>query len=87
MESFNSRLEDDFLNIELFTSVQREKLLAELDQVGCKTYGPNSALQGRTPLNVSLQWKGARLPACSQKNGTSKSITSKTFSLPDAHCF
>ena len=52
MESFNSRFRDEFLNIELFTSVQEAKLLAEQHRIEYNTYRPRSALQGRTPLEV-----------------------------------
>ena len=50
VESFNSRFRDEFLNIELFTSVQEAKLLAEQHRVEYYTYRPHSALQGRTHL-------------------------------------
>ena len=59
MESFNSRFRDEFLNIELFTSVQEAKLLAEQHRIEYKTYKPHPALQGRTPLEVLHQWKAA----------------------------
>ena len=58
-ESFNSRFRDEFLNIELFTSVQEAKLLAEQHRIEYNTYRPHSALQGRTPLEVLHQWKAA----------------------------
>ena len=59
MESFNSRFRDEFLNIELFTSVQEAKLLDEQHRIESYTYRPQSALQGRTPLEVLHQWKAA----------------------------
>ena len=59
MESFNSRFRDDCLNIELFTSVQEAKLLAEQHRIEYNTYRPHSALQGRTPLEVLRHWKAA----------------------------
>ena len=59
MESFNSRFRDEFLNIELFTSAQEAKLLAEQHRIEYSTYRPHSALQGRTPLEVLHQWKAA----------------------------
>ena len=59
MESFNSRFRDEFLNIELFTSVQEDKLLAEQYRLEYNTYRPHSALQGRTPLEIIQQWKAA----------------------------
>jgi putative transposase len=59
VESFNSRFRDEFLNIEMFTSVQEAKLLAEQHRLEYNTYRPHSALQGRTPLEVIQQWKAA----------------------------
>ena len=59
MESFNSRFRDEFLNIELFTSVQEAKLLAEQHRIENNTYRPHSALQGRTPMEVLHKGKSA----------------------------
>ena len=53
MESFNSRFWDEFLNSELFTSVQEAKLLAEQHRLEYNTYRLHSALQGLTPLEVT----------------------------------
>jgi len=50
---------DEFLDIGLFASVQEAKLLAEQQQIEYSTYRPVSPLQGRTPLEVSQQWKTA----------------------------
>jgi putative transposase len=47
------------LNIELFASLQEAKLLAEQHRIEYIVYSPNSALQGRTPLEVLQQWKAA----------------------------
>ena len=57
-ESFNSRFRDESLNIELLTSVQ-EAILAEQYRIEYDTYRPQSALQGRTSLEVHHQWKAA----------------------------
>ena len=59
VESFNSRFRDEFLRIELFTSVQEVKLLAKQHRIEYYTYRPTAALQGRTPLEVLHQWKAA----------------------------
>jgi transposase InsO family protein len=59
VESFNGRLRDEFLNIELFASVQEAKLLSEQHRIEYNVYRPHSALQGRTPLEVLQQWKAA----------------------------
>lgn len=54
METFNSRFRDEFLNIELFTSVQEAKLLAEQHRLEYNIYRPHSALQGEGSLEVKL---------------------------------
>ena len=59
MESFNGRFRDEFLNIELFASLQETKLLAEQHRIEYNVYRPHSALQGRTPLEVLQQWTAA----------------------------
>ena len=59
VESFNGRFRDEFLNIELFASVQEAKLLSEQHRIEYNVYRPHSALQGRTPLEVLQQWKAA----------------------------
>ena len=59
VESFNGRLRDEFLNIELFSSVKEAKILAERHRMEYNTYRPHSALQGRTPLEVLQQWRAA----------------------------
>jgi putative transposase len=50
VESFNNRFRDEFLNIELFTSLVEAKLLAEQQRIKYNVYRPHSALQ---------QWKAA----------------------------
>ena len=50
---------DEFLNIELFTSVQEAKLLAEQHRIEYSTYRSHSALQIRTPLEILHQWEAA----------------------------
>jgi len=56
VEGINSSISrHEFLNIELFTSVQEAKLLAEQHRVEYNTYRPHSALQGRTCLEVIQQ--------------------------------
>jgi putative transposase len=57
VETFNSRFSDEFLNIELFTSVQEARLLAEQHRLEYNTYRLHSALQGCTPPEVIQQWK------------------------------
>ena len=57
VESFNGRFRDEFLNIELFASVQETRLLAEQHRIEYNTYRPLSALQGRTPLEALQHWR------------------------------
>jgi putative transposase len=59
VESFYSRFRDEFLNNELFTSVQKAKLLAEQHRLEHNTYRAHSALQGHTPLEAIQEWKAA----------------------------
>ena len=59
VESFKSRLRDEFLIIEIFASLLEAKVLAEQHRMEYNTYRPHSALQGRTPLEVLQQWKAA----------------------------
>ena len=59
MESFNDRFRDEFLNIELITTVQEARLLAEQHRIEYNTYRPHSALRGRTPLKILQQWRAA----------------------------
>lgn len=59
VESFNSRIRDEFLNIELFMSVCEARMLAERYRMEYNTYRPHSSLQGRTPLEALQQWRAA----------------------------
>ncbi len=56
IESFNGRLRDECLNVELFFSVQdaREKLDRWRDDYN--HHRPHSALQDRTPAEVAAMW-------------------------------
>ena len=72
MESFNSRFRDELLNIELFTSVQEAKLLAEQHRTEYNTYRPHSALQGRTPLEVLQPVKRPDYPPAFRRTGPAK---------------
>jgi transposase InsO family protein len=59
VESFNSRIRDEFLNFELFMSVCEARMLAERYRMEYNTYRPHSSLQGRTPLEALQQWRAA----------------------------
>ena len=52
-----SRFRDEFLNTELLTSVQEDKLLTEQHRIEYTTM--HSALQGLTPLEGIQHWKAA----------------------------
>jgi putative transposase len=49
VESINGRFRDEYLNIELFTSLAEAKVLAEQSRIEHNVYRPHSALQGRPP--------------------------------------
>ena len=59
VDTFTGRFRDEFLNIELFSSLPEAKLLAEQHRIEYNVYRPHSSLQGRTPLDVLQQWKAA----------------------------
>ena len=52
MESFNGRLKDKFLNVEMFASLTESIVLAEQHRIAYISYRPQSALMGRTPMEV-----------------------------------
>ena len=57
MESFNSRSRYEFLNIELFYSVQEAELLAEQHHIEYSTYRSHSVLSGVYRLRSSTSRK------------------------------
>jgi putative transposase len=59
VESFNSRLRDELLNIEIISSLLEARVLAEQHRIEYNAYRPHSAYQGRMPLEVLQQWKAA----------------------------
>ncbi len=63
IESFNGRLRDECLNVELFFSVQaaREKLERWRDDYN--HHRPHSALQDRTPAEVAAMWTRPHEPS------------------------
>ncbi len=52
-ESFNGRFRDEFLNTELFATVAEAQALADCWRWEYNTLRPQSALQGRTPLEAA----------------------------------
>ncbi len=53
VESFNGRFRDEFLNMELFSTVAEAQALADRWRWEYNTLRPHSALQGRTPLEAA----------------------------------
>ena len=58
-ESFNGRLRDEFLNIELFTTAPEAQILADRWRWEYNSLRPHSALQGRTPLEAAQEGAAA----------------------------
>jgi hypothetical protein len=56
IESFNARLRDEFLNGEIFCSLQGAKILIETWRRQCNTIRPHSALGYRPPAPEVLLW-------------------------------
>jgi len=52
-ESLNSRFRDEFLNTELFSTVAEAQTLADRWRWEYNNFRPQSALQGRTPLQAA----------------------------------
>jgi putative transposase len=53
VESFNSRLRDELLNIEEFGSLTEAKIIIEDWRIEYNTYRPHSALDGLTPTEYA----------------------------------
>jgi hypothetical protein len=58
VESFNGRLSNKSLKIEIFSSLPEAKLLAKQHRAEYNFYIPHLALRGHIPLDVRQQWKG-----------------------------
>ena len=65
-ETFNSRMRDEFLNRELFTSLAEAQLLAEEYRQEYNHRRPHSALNYRTPADFAAQAPSGSVPAASQ---------------------
>ena len=87
VESFNGRFKDEFLNIELFASVQEAKLLAEQHRIEYNVYRPHSTLQGRTPLeSPPAMESGLITPPALIGTGADKGVTSRKADLALRPC-
>jgi putative transposase len=56
VESFHSRVRDELLNVEEFTSLTVAQLVVEAWRIEYNTYRPHSALGGRTPAEYATNW-------------------------------
>ena len=66
-EWFNSRLRDEFLNLEIFTSELEAKVLSAAWRQDYNEARPHSALGDQTPAEFAVRWRAtvgaAPLPA------------------------
>lgn len=56
IESFNGKMRDELLNVELFETLFEAKVLAEDFRVEYNTYRPHSALGQQTPTEFAARW-------------------------------
>lgn len=56
VESFNGKLRDELLNVELFDTLLEAQVLAEDFRIEYNTYRPHSALGGLTPAEFAARW-------------------------------
>jgi putative transposase len=56
VESFNSRVRDELLNIEEFGSITEARVITEGWRVEYNTYRPHSSLGGKTPAEYAERW-------------------------------
>ena len=59
MESFNGKLRDELLNIEIFYSLAEARIMIELWRRHYNTIRPHSALGYRPPAPCVVQWPAA----------------------------
>ena len=57
MESFNSRLRDELLNVEVFTSLVEAQVLAEDWRTDYNVNHPHSALGMMAPARFAASWQ------------------------------
>lgn len=72
IESFNARLRDEFLNGEIFYTLQEVKILIEAWRRQDNTIRPHSSLGYRPPAPEVLMWPAARLSRRPAVPATSK---------------
>jgi transposase InsO family protein len=82
IEAFNSRLRDEFLNQELFTSLTEAQVLAERHRVYYNLDRPHSSLDYLSPVEfVASLPEQARLPRAAGEAPDSPGIGETTFTL------
>jgi transposase InsO family protein len=65
VESFNSRVRDELLNIEEFGSLLEAEIVVEAWRIEYNTYRPHGALRGLTPAEVRATWATEHQPTLS----------------------
>jgi putative transposase len=65
VESFNSRVRDELLNIEEFGSLLEADVVVEAWRIEYNTYRPHGALRGLTPAEARAAWTTEHQPALS----------------------
>ncbi len=56
VESFNGKLRDELLSVEIFDTVTEARILADEFRIEYNTYRPHSALRQRTPAEFAKVW-------------------------------
>jgi putative transposase len=65
VESFNSRVRDELLNLEEFPSLTVAQVVVEAWRIEYNTYRPHSALGGLTPAEYAATWTSTTQPTLS----------------------
>ena len=65
VESFNSRVRDELLNVEDFATLLEAEVVVEVWRVEYNTYRPHGALRGLTPAEARAAWTTEHQPALS----------------------
>ena len=66
VESFNSRLRDELLQTEEFTSLLEAQIVIEGWRIEYNTYRPHGSLDGQTPAAYAASWTERQQPQLSQ---------------------
>ena len=63
VESFNARVRDELLNIELFDTLTEARVVIEAWRIEYNTYRPHRSLDGLTPAQYQQHWTNQHQPA------------------------